>query len=173
MLNFKERESFKLITLLEEFNIKRKYINIFKILIQFFTFNHSTKKKIKKDISNAEKLYLFIDLYKERFYLENVIVGNNETKFTDSKINYNIINNIIFSEILYDRTIRFYIEYTLGTNEYSIQIAVGDKAFNVDEKKLNNEKIYDTFNSALYLLCEDIKLILSRLIYNSLRKGEF
>lgn len=168
MLFFKETNSYQLVTLIEELEIKRKYMNIFKYLINFKKWKRLINKKIKRNNHLQEKIKLIIDLYKERFYLEQLKHSYNISYI--STINYNIINNIIISEIIYD-TVIIRIEYGITDEDYSIYILnKNNKGININEKSLNIKENYDICITALKVLNKEISIISLDLLIDSIRK---
>jgi hypothetical protein len=160
---FKETTSYKLISLLDEFKYKKKYINILLITIILYKFQISRFILTKRRVSNNKKIELFFELVKERLYLEKLVETHGID--TTSRIGYSIIKNILLAEINYN-SIRFNIEYTISDNEYTIYITVNGRCFNATDENLNIEPIYKTFNDVLYLLFMDIIYILNE-IFNT------
>lgn len=158
---FKNTLSYKLISLLDEFKVKRKYRNMIILSFYLFRFMILTKIKINRKLSPNKKIDLFFKLVKERIYLENMV---QDYKIDgSSKIGYTIIKNILLAEISYGR-VRFNIEYGITDDKYTIYITVLNKCFNANEENLKIKSIYDSFDKALELLLSDIGLIFSELL---------
>lgn len=158
---FKNTISYKMISLLDEFKVERKYINAIIFSFYLFKFITLTKINIKRKLSPSKKIDLFFKLIKERIYLQNIVQAYNIDGC--GKIGYTIINNILLAEISYGR-VRFNIEYGMSDDRYTIYITVIDKCFNANEENLKVESIYDTFNTVLDLLLTDIILIFTKLL---------
>lgn len=160
MLFFKETLSYKLVSLLDEAKIKRKYINILLFIINFYKFKISKKSLIKHNLSYNEKIELFIELFKERFYLEQLV----RTNFIQakSKVQYTLNNNILLSEISYDK-IRFNIEYTISQDKYCIYITANKISFNASEENLKIKSISEAFETSIWLLFTDWKILINEL----------
>lgn len=163
---FKDTKSFKFVTLLEELEIEHKYLNIFKYFIKFIKFNKIEKIKVKKSTSIQDKLDYIADLFKERYYLEQ-LKGQYDIKKT-SGMNNNTINNIIVSEISYD-TIRIYVEYGLMDDKYSIFVLrlSDNKGVNLTKNDLNNELNYSICINTINILHYEIRLMLGDILLDT------
>lgn len=163
---FKDTMSYKFVTLLEKMEIEHKYLNFIVYLFKLFKFNYIEQIKIKRKTSIQDKLDYMVELFKDRYYLEQ-LKGQYDIKKT-SAMNNNIINNIILSEIAYD-TIKIYIEYGLVNGDYSIFILRNsdNKGINLTKNDLNNELNYSIFIKALDILHYEIMLILGDLLLDT------
>ena len=163
---FKETKSYQFVTLLEKLEVEHKYINIIIYLFKLFKFNYTEQRKIKKKGNIEDKIQYTLNLFKERYYLEQ-LKDKYDIKKT-SAMNNNIINNIIVSEISYD-TIKIYVEYGLMDNKYSIFLLrqSDNKGVNLTKNDLNNETNYIIFVNVLDILHYEVSLILGDLLLDT------
>ena len=163
---FKETKSYQFVTLLEKLEVEHKYLNIFIYLVKLFKFNYIGQRKIKKRDNIEDKIKYVLDLFKERYYLEQ-LKGKYNIKKT-SGMNNNVINNIIVSEISYDK-INMYVEYGLMDQRYSIFLLrqSDNKGINLTKDDLSNEVNYDIFINLLEILHYEVSLILGDLLLDT------
>lgn len=165
---FKETKSYEFVTLLEKLEIERKYINIFIYYFKLLKLDYSFKRIIKKDENIDDRLKLVISLFKERYYLEQLKNVYNIKK--TSMINSNVINNILVSEIVYDK-IKIYMEYGLMDKKYSIYVLREDnKGINLTKNDLQNEENYSICTLVLNILSYEVCLILGDLLLDVVDK---
>lgn len=164
---FKQTLSYKLVTLLEELEIKHKYINIFIYWIQLLKFDLSNKRKINK---SDNKIELLFTLFKERFYLEHLRDKYNIG--SDSKLVYNIINNIIVCEISYGVNINIHIECGILDDEFSIYVLnqSDHKGVNLTKDNLKLEMYHGICINTLHMMHNETCLILGNLISDAIEK---
>lgn len=158
----KKTKSYKIISLLEKIKFEKAYIKIIILIIEYYKFKITNYIQIKRKLSNNKKIELFVKLFEERFYLEQIIRNDNIDYYL-SYINYTVNNNIIYANINYNEVI-LNIEYTINSRDYSIYITAQDKSFNLIDKNLKNKTIYDCFILALKLLYNDILVIITKII---------
>lgn len=162
MIFLKDTMSYKLISLLDEMKIKEKYMNILLFIISFLKFKISKKILLKRKISNNDKIKLFIELFKERFYLEQLI-KNTDIK-TNSNIQYELNNNILLVEVdYYTNKIRINIEYTISQNKYCIFIYTINKNFNINENNLNIKSILEVFETIINILFDECIYLIDKI----------
>ena len=165
---FKETKSYQFVTLLEKLEIERKYINILIYYFKLLKLDYSFKRIIKKDENIDNRLELVISLFKERYYLEQLKNVYNIKK--TSMVNSNVINNILVSEIVYDK-IKIYIEYGLMDKRYSISVLREDnKGINLTKNDLQNEENYSICTLVLNILSYEVCLILGDLLLDVVDK---
>lgn len=166
---FKKTKSYLIISLLDKIKIKKDYTKIFSLIIEYNKFMLNNKIQIKYKLSSDKKIKLFIKLFEERFYLEQIVRDKNIK--SNSCINYTINNNIIYANIIYTSKIQIDVEYTLNSQDYSIYITINEKSFNVIEKNLKNINLYNYFNIILNFLYDDITIILTNIFTDYLKRG--
>lgn len=159
---YKETTSYKLVTYLEQFKIRYRYFSIVLYMFYFIVFYITIKIKIKRKSSGKDKLNLFINIFKERFYLEQLKDSYELYNYNYSTLKYNIINNNIICNIYYD-IVDFYIEYGLSNNTYCIFISTMGKNFNMTERQLANKNLYEMCNEAIKLISNETFFMLQRL----------
>lgn len=167
---FKDTTSFKLVSLIDKIKIQRKYGSIFLYLLYFIKFTLSINLNIYRTSSNNKKIKLFLNLFKERFYLENIIKSYNMNRY--SNLNYTMVNDILVADITYIKsTIQFHIEYNIIDEDCSIFVITDTrKGINITEDNLSFKLYYDIFISALKLISEEVQLILNVLIYTTIKE---
>lgn len=168
MLFFKHTMSYQFVTLLEQLEIRHMYQNIIIYLIKLFKLDYTLKRKIKK-ANNKEKIELFVDLFKDRFYLEHI---KNVYNLGDvSRLSYEIINNNIICEIYYDE-FHFLVECGIASNQFSIHIIsrFPHKAINITEDSLKLESYCDLCMDALNLLYDEICIILYNIFNDTIKR---
>lgn len=162
MIFLKDTVSYKLISLLDEMKIKEKYMNILLFIINFLKFKISKKILLKRKISNNDKIELFIELFKERFYLDQLI-KDTDIK-TNSNIQYELNNNILLVEVdYYTNKIRINIEYTISQNKYCIFIYTINKNFNINENNLNIKSILEVFETIINILFDECIYLIDKI----------
>ena len=167
---FKDTTSFKLVSLIDKIKIQRKYGSIFLYLLYFIKFALSINLNIYRTNSNRKKIKLFLNLFKERFYLENIIKSYNMNRY--SNLNYTMVNDILVTDITYIKsTIQFHIEYNIIDEDCSIFVITDTrKGINITEDNLSFKLYYDIFISALKMISEEVQLILNVLIYTTIKE---
>ena len=167
---FKETKSYTLITLLEKLEIEHKYLNIFRYLIKLKKFENCGYNKINKKSNVNDKIEFIIELFKERYYLEQLKEHYNIKYASD--INSRIINNILISEIIYNGILKIYIEYGLVDEKYSIYVLdiINNKEINITNNDLNNIDNYNICINVLNMLYYEILLILNDLLVDIINR---
>lgn len=163
---YEDTISYKLITLLEEFSVLKKYRNLLLYIFHLCKFHLSTKMKINK-LSKDEQIHLLFTLFKERFYLNRLL--NEYGVEPTGKLKYNIINDIIICEMLYGSTI-FNIEYDAIYNKYCMYINNAIRNFNIINQNLLDERKYSIFKILLKLIFEDIELLLWKIFLETVKR---
>lgn len=163
---YKDTKSYELISIIEKSIIpgkitKLKYFILF--LIKYKIFTIKTQIMIKTKDKN-KKIKLFINLFKEYFYLQEVITGL-KIKDYNSTFHYFILNDNINASIAYFLDEYQYIviklEYNIYKDYYTIYIDTSGMynnttGFNITKNDLDIKEINNSFNIILNLFLTDI-----------------
>ena len=177
-MDITKTKSYELVTLLDKskVDIKYKYKYLFMFLLKYIIYKFKINRKIKK-YDNKKKIDLFIDLFKEYVYLQQIINNLNITFLSlNSTCELSIDNGTMRGNIYYkyenndDKVVCIKIEHSLITGGYCIYLDTSkylpnNMGFNITEQNLKNKEKYDTFYNLLNLFFNDILYILIRL-YN-------
>lgn len=170
-MNFcKDLKSFELVTLIEKSTIlknKIKYILLFWIKYSIYIIEFKIKIRLSKN-NRYNKIDLFIELYQEYFYLDELL-KNLKIKNNISNLEYYMYQDNIISEIIYNYENNLYIiikvEYDTVSKNSCIYIDTSHlkdntRGFNITSEILSNCKEKDKFfNNFLKLFFTNILCI--------------
>lgn len=166
-MNYENTKSYELITLLDKsrINIKNKYKYLYLFKLKYMIYEFKINRKIKK-LNNKEKIELFIQLFKEYLYLQDIIKDNNidaKSEFEEYMINNIIIGNIYYS--INNPVLCVKIEYNIEDGNYCIYLDtskynINTTGFNITEQNLKNEEKCKVFNLILNIFFNDILYIM-------------
>ena len=162
---YQTTKSFELVSLLDKIKINNRLKNSVLFIAKFEKFRFSMNKKIKL---SSDKIDLLLELFKEYFYLDQIV---SEYKLTrNSHFNYTIFNHNIIAHISY-KDIKVSIEYNMKDNNSCIFLSDKYKGYNLTSKNIKIFKMEETLYSLLKNLLSDIDLILNQL-YRQYAKKE-
>ena len=165
---YKDTKSYEFISIIEKIPFCtpfQRLKNSVKYMIKYEIYEFLIKRKIhKKRISNEQIVNLYINLFKEYFYLQEMINKTNiksNSRFTYTMIDNSIIDSSIVYNIHDGEYIIIEIQYDIITENYNIYINtshanIDTLGFNVTEKNLKIFKIKDVVITLLGLLSTDI-----------------
>lgn len=159
---YKETKSFELVTLLEKailMNILNRLKNFILFIIKFEYYQIKMKTKINKS-TNVQKINLLIELFKEYFYLHQLVKAYDLSTIGD--FSYILINDIIICDIKYD-DIKINIEFNIKNQENCMFLTNKNNGFNISEKNIEIFKLEYEIYKLINILFSDIKQILLKL----------
>ena len=159
---YKETKSFELVTLLEKailMNILNRLKNFILFIIKFEYYQIKMKTKINKS-TNVQKINLLIELFKEYFYLHQLVKAYDLSTIGD--FSYILINDIIICDIKYD-DIKINIEFNIKNQENCMFLTNKNNGFNISEKNIEIFKLEYDLYKLINILFSDIKQILLKL----------
>lgn len=159
---YKDTKSFELVTILEKANLMNffnRLKNFILFIFKFETYRFKMKTKINKS-SNIQKIDLVIELFKEYFYLQQLINAYNLS--IKGEFSYILINDIIICDIKYE-DIKFNIEFNISNEANCIFLIDKDRGYNLTEKNIEIFKLTSSLDNLLNTLFCDIEQILLKL----------
>lgn len=187
MLKNQDTKSFELVTLLEKISLTAtgpfvRFKNLLLFIFKYEKYEFLMNRRINnKKISNKEIIEIFIELFKEYVYLQE-LVSMYKVK-SEGSFMYGFIDSVILdSSIIYNLKsdkIIIRVQYNTITDEYNIYIDTeviipNSLGFNLTEKNLEIFRIKDSIITLLNLFFSDILYIMINLFeyYRKHKKEE-